>query len=48
MKKQAELLKQRFGSAISTEMKDNEIVCIPGLQGTKSARNQSEEFGMHH
>ncbi len=33
MKKQAELLKQRFGSAISTEMKDNEIVCIPGLQG---------------
>jgi cell division protein FtsA len=33
MKKQAELLKQRFGSAIATEMKDNEIVCIPGLQG---------------
>jgi cell division protein FtsA len=33
MKKQAEQLKQRFGSAISTEMKDNEIVCIPGLQG---------------
>ncbi len=33
MKKQAEQLKQRFGSAISTEMKENEIVCIPGLQG---------------
>jgi cell division protein FtsA len=33
MKKQAEQVKQRFGSAISTEMKDNEIVCIPGLQG---------------
>ena len=33
MKKQAEQLKQRFGSAISTEMKDNEIVCIPGLSG---------------
>lgn len=35
MKKQAEQLKQRFGSAIATEMKDNEIVCIPGLQGRK-------------
>ncbi len=40
MKKQAEQLKQRFGSAISTEMKDNEIVCIPGLQG-RNAREIS-------
>jgi cell division protein FtsA len=33
MMKQAEKLKQHFGSAIATEMKDNEIVCIPGLRG---------------
>jgi cell division protein FtsA len=33
MKKQAEQLKKKFGSALATEMKDNEIVCIPGLQG---------------
>jgi cell division protein FtsA len=33
MKKQAEQLKKKFGSAIATEMRDNEIVCIPGLQG---------------
>lgn len=31
MKKQAEQLKRKFGSAIATEMKENEIVCIPGL-----------------
>lgn len=33
MKRQAEKLKQQFGSAIATEMKDNEIICIPGLRG---------------
>lgn len=31
MQRQAEKLKQQFGSAIATEMKENEIVCIPGL-----------------
>ena len=33
MVRQAEKLKQTFGSALSTEMKTNEIVCIPGLRG---------------
>ena len=33
MVRQAEKLKQTFGSAIATKMKDNEIVCIPGLRG---------------
>jgi cell division protein FtsA len=33
MKKQAELLKQKFGSALASECQDNEIVCIPGLRG---------------
>ncbi|TVR39678.1 MAG: cell division protein FtsA [Cryomorphaceae bacterium] len=33
MKKQAELLKCKFGSAISHESQSNEIVCIPGLRG---------------
>jgi cell division protein FtsA len=33
MKKQAEQLKQRFGSAIAMEMRENDIVCIPGLAG---------------
>lgn len=32
MVRQAEKLKQHFGSAIATEMKDNEIICIPGLR----------------
>jgi len=33
MKKQAELLKAKFGSALSSESQENEIVCIPGLRG---------------
>jgi cell division protein FtsA len=33
MKRQAELLKQKFGSALASECQDNEIVCIPGLRG---------------
>lgn len=33
MKKQAELLKCKFGSALSHESQENEIVCIPGLRG---------------
>lgn len=33
MKKQAEQLKVKFGSALAREDQDNEIVCIPGLRG---------------
>jgi cell division protein FtsA len=33
MRRQAELLKLRFGSALATEMKDDEIITITGLQG---------------
>ena len=33
MKKQAEQLKVKFGSAISSEGQENEVVCIPGLRG---------------
>jgi cell division protein FtsA len=33
IKDQAETLKIRFGSALSSESKDNEIVSIPGLRG---------------
>lgn len=33
MKRQAELLKVKFGSALASECQDNEIVCIPGLRG---------------
>jgi cell division protein FtsA len=33
MRRQAELLKLRFGSALSTEIKDDEIITITGLQG---------------
>lgn len=33
LRPQAEQLKQKFGSALALEMKDNEIVCIPGLRG---------------
>jgi cell division protein FtsA len=33
MKKQAEQLKMKFGSALSSESQENEIVCIPGLRG---------------
>jgi cell division protein FtsA len=36
MKRQAELLKSKFGSALASESKDNEIVCIPGLRGRDS------------
>lgn len=33
IRSQAELLKIKFGSALSKQMKDNEIVSIPGLRG---------------
>lgn len=33
MKKPAELLKQKFGSALASESQENEMVCIPGLRG---------------
>lgn len=33
MKRQAELLKVKFGGAVAAESQDNEIVCIPGLRG---------------
>lgn len=33
MKKQAEQLKCKFGSALSSDSQQNEIVCIPGLRG---------------
>jgi cell division protein FtsA len=33
IRNQAELLKTKFGSALSRQMKDNEIVSIPGLRG---------------
>lgn len=33
MRNQAEQLKVKFGSAVATENKENEIVCIPGLKG---------------
>jgi cell division protein FtsA len=35
MKRQAEQLKKKFGSALAQETKANEIVCIPGLTGRK-------------
>lgn len=33
MKRQAEALKVKFGSALASESVENEIVCIPGLKG---------------
>ncbi|TXI82126.1 MAG: cell division protein FtsA [Flavobacteriales bacterium] len=33
MREQAELLKTKFGSALASENKENEVVCIPGLRG---------------
>ncbi len=33
MRKPAELLKQRFGSALAIETQENQVVCIPGLRG---------------
>ncbi len=33
MKKQAETLKVKFGSALASENQANEIVCIPGIKG---------------
>ena len=33
LKKQAETLKTKFGSAMAHESQENEIVCIPGFQG---------------
>jgi cell division protein FtsA len=33
MHRQAELLKTKFGAALSQSAQDNEIVCIPGLRG---------------
>lgn len=35
MTKHAEKLKCKFGSALSQETKDNELVCIPGLHGRR-------------
>ena len=33
MKRQAEKLKQKFGSALASESQENEVVAIPGLRG---------------
>lgn len=33
MKRQAELLKQKYGTAFASKSQENEIVCIPGLRG---------------
>lgn len=33
MRYQAEMLKKKFGSALSLEMKDNDVAVIPGLKG---------------
>jgi cell division protein FtsA len=33
MRKPAEMLKQKFGSALASESQDNEIVCIPSIRG---------------
>jgi cell division protein FtsA len=33
MERQAELLKTKFGTALSLNSQDNEVVCIPGLRG---------------
>jgi cell division protein FtsA len=45
MKRQAELLKMKFGSALASESQEHEIVCIPGLRGREpkeiSIRNLS-------
>ncbi|MDX1652819.1 MAG: cell division protein FtsA [Brumimicrobium sp.] len=45
LKRQAELLKVKFGSALASESQENEIVCIPGLRGREpkeiSIRNLS-------
>jgi cell division protein FtsA len=36
MKKQAETLKVKYGSALTSESLDNEVVCIPGIRGLNS------------
>lgn len=33
MQRHAEALKVRFGSALASESRDNEVVCIPGIRG---------------
>ena len=33
MHRQAELLKTKFGSAVTQTSQENEVVCIPGLRG---------------
>ncbi len=33
MRRQAELLKLKFGTALASESQENDIVCIPGLRG---------------
>lgn len=33
MKRQAEVLKQKYGTALANKSQENEIVCIPGLRG---------------
>jgi cell division protein FtsA len=46
MRNHAEALKVKFGSALATENRDNEIVCIPGIKGRDpkeiSLRNLSQ------
>ncbi len=45
LKRQAEQLKVKFGSALASETQENEVVCIPGLRGREpkeiSIRNLS-------
>lgn len=36
LKRQAEVLKVKFGSALADESLENEVVCIPGLRGRES------------
>jgi cell division protein FtsA len=36
MKRHAEMLKVKFGSALASESQENEVVCIPGLRGRDS------------
>jgi cell division protein FtsA len=36
MKRHAELLKLKFGSALASESQESEIVCIPGLRGREA------------
>ena len=46
MAKHAEKLKSKFGSALSQEMKENELVCIPGLQGRPPKEISLKNLGL--